>query len=230
MLIYGGISGAEVRFTDRADGDMGHGGAYVHEVAPDVEARRRAVVDLPWTWLRQVHGAELVQVAGPGDAAGSRADGSYTSATGSALAVLAADCAPVVLVGDGVVAVAHAGWRGVLAGVLEAAVASMRAHGATTIGAILGPCIRAECYEFSTAELETLVTRLGAEVRATTAQGRPALDLAAAVGAALRRAGVDALDDVGECTACAGDGTKYFSHRARGDTGRQAAIVWRPAA
>jgi YfiH family protein len=209
---------------------MGHGGAYVHEVAPDVEARRRAVVDLPWTWLRQVHGADVVTVQRPGAAAGSKADGSFTSATGSALAVLAADCAPVVLTGDGGVAVAHAGWRGVLAGVLEAAVASLRAAGATRVEALLGPCIRAECYEFGSDDLDALASGLGPAVRGTTSEGRPALDLVAAVEAALRRAGVDAFDDVGECTACAGGGTKYFSHRARRDTGRQAAVVWRPAA
>ena len=207
---------------------MGHGGAYVHAVAPEVDARRRKVCDLPWTWLRQVHGADVVSVVSPGDAAGSRADASVTARTGCALAVLAADCAPVALAGDGVVAVAHAGWRGVLAGVLEATVASMRAAGATRVDAVLGPCIRAECYEFGAVELASIANRLGGEVRSTTRDGRPALDLAAAVIASLRRAGVDAVDDVGECTSCAGDGTTYFSHRARADSGRQAAVVWKP--
>src|SRR5205085_3015575 len=65
---------AHVRFTGRGEGDMGHGGAYVHQVAPDVEARRRAVVDAPWTWLRQVHGDTVVTVAGPGAGAGTKAD------------------------------------------------------------------------------------------------------------------------------------------------------------
>jgi len=221
------VDGAEVRFTNRADGDMGHGGAYVHAVAPEVEARRRAVVDRSWTWLRQVHGAHVVSVTGPGDAAGSRADGSVTARAGCALAVLAADCALVALAGDGVVAVAHAGWRGLMAGVLEATVARMRAVGASRVAALIGPCIRAECYEFGPTDLDSLVSRLGSEVRSTTAGGRPALDLAAGVIAALRRVGVDAIDDVGECTACAGGGTTYFSHRARGDTGRQAAVLWR---
>jgi YfiH family protein len=219
-----------VRFTDRADGDMGHGGAYVHAVDPAVDARRRAVVDLPWTWLRQVHGGEVVAVGGPGDGAGSWADAAWTAAPGAAVAVLAADCAPVVLGADGLVAVAHAGWRGVVAGVLEAAVSALRAGGATRIDALLGPCIRPECYEFGESELEPVVARLGGDVASTTADGRPALDLPAAVRAALRGAGVEVLDEVGQCTSCAGDGRRYFSHRARGDTGRQAAVAWLPPA
>ena len=124
------LSSATVAFTGRAEGDMGHGGGPVVAVRPDVEARRRAVVDLPWTWLRQVHGAEVVRVAGPGDAAGATADAAVTAAPGCALAVLTADCAPVALASaEGVIGVAHAGWRGVAAGVLEATVAEMRDAG-----------------------------------------------------------------------------------------------------
>src|SRR5947209_17415238 len=106
---------------------MGHGGAYVGEVSRDVERRRRAVVDEPWTWLRQVHGAEVVRVNRAGENAGRSADAAVTDSPRCAIAVLAADCPPVVLAGDGVVAVAHAGWRGLLAGVLPATVLAMRA-------------------------------------------------------------------------------------------------------
>src|SRR5205823_5736093 len=167
---------AHVRFTGRAEGDMGHGGAFVASVAPEVEARRRAVVDAPWTWLRQVHGDAVVIVSGPGDGAGTPADAAVTSAPNSVLAVLAADCAPVALsTPEGVVAAVHAGWRGLMAGVVEQAVATVRAVGGGDVAAVLGPCIHPECYEFGDADLDAVAARLGPEVRGRTRTGSPAL-------------------------------------------------------
>jgi YfiH family protein len=221
------LSSASVAFTGRAEGDMGHGGEYVVAVKPDVAARRRAVVDLPWTWLRQVHGCGVVRVDGPADRAGATADAAVTDRPGCAVAVLTADCAPVALASpEGVLGVAHAGWRGVVAGVVEATVAAMRSMGATDIRAMVGPCIRPGCYAFSEADLTVVADRLGAGVRAVTTTGRPALDLPAAVAVALERAGVDpdAVDDVGACTACSPD---YFSWRADKDLARQATVIWR---
>ena len=219
------LSTAHAVFTGRAEGDMGHGGDPVVSVRPDVAARRRAVVDLPWTWLHQVHGAGVMRVGSPGDHAGTKADAAVTAEAGCALAVLTADCAPVALAsGEGVIGVAHAGWRGVAAGVIEATVAEMEALGATGIEAAIGPCIHAGCYEFGPADLDEVAARLGDGVRATTRRGTPALDLPAAVGAALARAGVERIDDAGVCTACSPD---HFSWRARRETQRQATVVWR---
>ena len=204
---------------------MGHGGDRVVSVRPDVAARRRAVVDLPWTWLHQIHGAGVVRVTRPGDGAGTKADAAVSAEEGCALAVLTADCAPIALASrEGVIGVAHAGWRGVAAGVIEATVAEMEALGATGIEAAIGPCIHAECYEFGQKELDGVAARLGDVVRATTANGAPALDLPAAVRVALQRAGVEAVDDAGVCTACSAD---HFSWRARRETQRQATVVWR---
>jgi YfiH family protein len=204
---------------------MGHGGDRVVSVRPDVAARRRAVVDLPWTWLHQVHGAGVVRVTRPGDGAATLADGAVTANEGCALAMLTADCAPVALASrEGVIGVAHAGWRGVAAGVIQATVAEMEALGATGIEAAVGPCIHAECYEFGPTELDGVATRLGDTVRATTAGGTPALDLPAAVRVGLQRAGVETVVDVDVCTACSPD---HFSWRARKETQRQATVVWR---
>src|SRR5207302_10929723 len=83
-----------------------------------------------------------------------------------------------------------------------------------------------ECYEFGAADLDHVATRLGEGVRATTAAGRPSLDLPAGVRAALGAAGVIELHDVDVCTACSSD---YYSWRARRDTGRQGVVVWRRA-
>jgi len=216
-----------VVFTDRGAGDLGHAGEHVRAVRPDVDARRRAVVDLRWTWLRQVHGDRVVVVTEPGGGAGERADAAVTDRPGCALAVLTADCAPVALVGSGgVVGVAHAGWRGLVGGVLERTVDVMRAGGAVDVRAVLGPCIRPECYEFGVEDLARVARRLGDGVRTTTTSGAPALDVPAAVRAALSQVGVDDVHDVGVCTACS---PVHFSHRARHELGRQALVVWRSA-
>jgi copper oxidase (laccase) domain-containing protein len=98
----------------------------------------------------------------------------------------------------------------------------VRALGAGPLRAFLGPCIRAECYEFGAGDLATLVARFGTEVEGRTRAGAPALDLAAGVRIALGEAGVDALDDCGVCTA---DDADLFSYRRDGTTGRQVTVA-----
>lgn len=216
--------GTRARLTGRAEGDLGHGGVYVTEVSPEVAARRRAVLDLPWTWLRQVHGDTVVVVDGPGRQAGTRADAAVTDSSGCALAVLTADCAPVALASpEGVIGAAHAGWTGLTAGILERTLEAMRALGATTVSAVLGPCIGSECYEFGEDDLERVAATAGPDVRSRTTDGRPALDLAAGVRAVLAGEGV-VVDDRSVCTSCT---PGYFSWRARGEYQRQALVVWR---
>jgi hypothetical protein len=184
------------RFTTRADGD----------------ARGRA----EWATVSQVHGRTVVVADRPGHL--GEADAIVTATPGVPIAVRVADCAPVALVADGVVGVVHAGWRGILAGVIPAAMDVMRSLGATEITAVLGPCIHAECYEFDGPELDQLAARLGDTVRGTTSWGTPALDVPAAV-----RAQLPDVVDRSVCTACSAD---HWSHRARGDVERQAVVAW----
>jgi polyphenol oxidase len=197
----------------------------VRRVSPSVEARRRAVVDLPWTWLRQVHGDTVVTVDAPGEGAGTRADGAVTAEAGCALAVLTADCAPVALASpQGVVGVVHAGWRGLVAGIVPRTVDAMGALGATDVSAVVGPCIGAECYEFGADDIATVTAAVGPQVRARTTGGRPALDLRAGVAASLARAGVVDVRHVAVCTACS---SSHWSWRAGRAHERQAVVVWR---
>jgi len=166
-----------------------------------------------------------VVVTEPGEHTGSDADAALTAATGCALAVMTADCAPVALLADEAVGVVHAGWRGLLGGIVEEAVETIRTLGAgSSLRAVIGPCIRAGCYEFRGSERDDLAARYGDAVLAETVWGTPALDVVAGVESALAAAGVDAVEIAGGCTAC--DRT-WFSHRARGDVGRQATFVWR---
>ncbi|MCU1369268.1 MAG: hypothetical protein JWO77_462 [Ilumatobacteraceae bacterium] len=204
-------------FTDQRHGDL-----MVRTEPTVLAARRRALSDHPWSWLRQVHGARVITVTAPGEHAGEEADAAVTAVPGAVLAVQAADCAPILLTGPGVIGVAHAGWRGLEAGVIEATAAAMADLGGGPERAVLGPCIRARCYEFGAAELDLVAARYGDGVRATTAWGTPALDVPAGIAEACRRLQID-LEDTGVCTACS---PNHWSHRARGEPGRQALVAW----
>ena len=206
-------------FSERADGDL-----CIDADPTTLEARRQALAPGAWTWLRQVHGADVVTVTEPGEHAGAEADASVTTRPGAVLAVHTADCAPVLLAsGDGaVIGAAHAGWRGVVSGVLERTVEEMARLGGTGVTAQVGPHIRARCYEFGVADLDEVAARYGDTVRATTAWGTPALDVTAAVRAALGALEVPVVDH-GGCTACEPD--RLWSHRARGDRSRMAATI-----
>jgi YfiH family protein len=212
---------AVVVFTDRHDGDL-----HIDGEPEELNARRRGVVDAPWTWLRQVHGSRVVTVTTPGEHAGVDADGAITAVTAAPLAVQAADCAPIALVdSSGAIGVIHAGWRGLVDGVVESGVAGLRARNPDAdIHAVLGACIHPSCYEFSEGDLSVVADRFGDSVRSTTHAGTPALDLPAAVRAACDAAGVPLDDALAACTACGDD--DWYSHRARRDSGRHAVVAW----
>jgi copper oxidase (laccase) domain-containing protein len=190
-------------------------------------------------WMRQVHGNTVLVVApppGPGPrdepsvttpvtaSPAGEGDALVAGAGGLGLAVLTADCASVALGSpEGVFGAVHAGWRGLVDGVVERAIATMEDHGATDVVGALGPCIHPECYEFSDHHLDRVAARYGDGVRGRTSSGRPALDLPATVAAALAAGGARQHPGLAACTGCSGG---YFSHRARGDVGRQALVVW----
>jgi YfiH family protein len=154
---------------------------------------------------RQVHGTRVV-VDGQGI---EEADGQATTAREVAAVVLVADCLPVALAGPDAVAMVHAGWRGLAAGVLEAGVEAAGAVCAA-IGPGIGPC----CYEVDD------------DVRAVFGTSQRTLDLKAIARARLQAAGVSDVHDCGLCTSC--DAERFFSHRRdRGVTGRQAGLAWR---
>lgn len=214
------------RFTTRHHGDF-----HVDADRAELRDRRFAVTEHPWLWLRQVHSANVVTVhdaAGVAANCGTEADASVTASAGLALAVTAADCAPVLLwVPSGAFAAVHAGWRGTVGGVLENAVVKLRTQGRAEdepVRAVIGPCIHPDSYPFGPDLLDTVEGRLGPTVRSTTNAGEPALDLIAAVTSALAGADVDEIVTVGGDTA---DPDTYFSHRARGDLQRQTLVAWK---
>ncbi len=218
---------ARIRCSQRSDGDFrcdldGDSSPDRHSL---LERRRQTLMGGQWTWLRQVHGAGVVAVTEPGGGAGSVADGAVTGVPAAVLALHTADCAPVVVVGGGAAGVAHAGWRGIVAGVLGEVVRAVRdlpaRPGRTGLRAVVGPSIRPPAYEFGPAELAAVAGAARRDVGSVTSWGTPALDLVAAVRGALGTAGVDDVEDLGYDTA----NESFFSHRVRGDLGRQATTV-----
>lgn len=213
-----------------------------------VAGRRRAldeVMGVPagrTEYLDQVHSARVVPARGRGwDAVGSapvQADAQVSPAGLDPLAIMVADCLPVVFVSqragasersdqwDGPTAVAHAGRRGLLDGVLEATVEQMHAAGASRepgrIQAWIGPAICGRCYEVPEQMFQESVRALP-QVAAQTSWGTPALDLPAGAEHVLSSLGVR-VHRTGECTR---EDERFYSHRRAPGAGRLAGLVWR---
>jgi purine-nucleoside/S-methyl-5'-thioadenosine phosphorylase / adenosine deaminase len=195
---------------------------------PACVERNRAIVRaaLPSEprWMKQVHGTRVVaaQAAGPE----VEADAAVTTAEGEVCAVLVADCLPVLLCDEGasVVAVAHAGWRGLSAGVVEAAVAAMRVP-AQTVLAYLGPVIGPRAYEVGDDVRTAFAGRDpgAAAAFAPRGDGKFLADLALLARRRLAACGVSRVYGADLCTA--GD-RRFFSFRRDRITGRMAALIW----
>ncbi len=182
--------------------------------------------------MQQVHGDHVAHVT-TGDADVGEADGLISAQPGLGLAVLTADCVPILMVSPAarVVAAVHAGWRGTLAGIAGAAVEAGRTACGVDPGdwlAALGPSIGGCCYEVDTEIGAAFCSRWGSAMREAwqPAGGRGQLDLRRANREILIVAGVpsEGIVDIGPCTACSSD--ELFSHRRSGGrTGRQLSVI-----
>ncbi|BAU82609.1 hypothetical protein SLA_1671 [Streptomyces laurentii] len=233
-------SGAHFAFTDRWGGvsavpyeELNLGGAVGDDPGTVRANRARAAEGLGLdparvVWMNQVHGADVAEVDGPWatDREIPRVDALVTSRPGLALAVLTADCVPVLLADPvaGVVAAAHAGRPGMVAGVVPAAVEAMRKRGAdpARIVARTGPAVCGRCYEVP-ASMRAEVAAVEPAAYAETSWGTPAVDVAAGVRAQLERLGVRDVADAGVCTLESRD---HYSYRRDRTTGRLAGYVW----
>lgn len=231
------LPGARVAFSTRRGGCSS--GPYeslnlgwLTDDDPAAVERNRAtlqgLLDAPaLSFVRQVHGAEVITITGPpaedsrrAALARPQADGQATTQRGVALAALTADCLPIAIAGDGAVAMLHAGWRGLAAGIVEAGVRALRALGARgELAAAIGPGAGGCCYE------------AGEEVHAAFADVPAAhrgamVDLKDVARHRLEQAQVREVLDIGICTICS-ERELLFSHRRdAGITGRQAGVAW----
>ncbi|MBI4984397.1 MAG: peptidoglycan editing factor PgeF [Rhodocyclales bacterium] len=176
-------------------------------------------------WLKQVHGTRCIGI--DATAADVEADASFARVPGQACAVMTADCLPLLLCDEAgtVVAAAHAGWRGLAAGVVEATVAAMSVPGARIL-AWLGPAIGPAAFEVGDEVRAAFVDAdaAAAAAFAATADGKWLCDLYALARRRLARLGVGRVYGGGYCTH--GDGKRFFSYRRDGATGRMASLIW----
>ena len=229
--------GVRVSFTCRHGGvsagpfaSLNLGALTADGAANVAENRRRAVSGVGGdggtaTMAWQVHGTEIREVGEvpstgrflePGAEAFPKSDGLVTSVPGRTLTLLTADCLPVAIAAadGGRLALLHAGWRGIEAGVIEAGIEAVGSDAVAAVGPGAGPC----CYEVGEDVAGPLRERFGEDV---VREGRADLWLCAE--RALRSRGVEQVAVAGECTICTRD--RYFSHRRdNGVTGRQGVV------
>ncbi|MDP1613009.1 MAG: peptidoglycan editing factor PgeF [Sulfuritalea sp.] len=197
--------------------------------APQAVAANRALLrrELPAEplWLSQVHGTRCVDAAMA--AVGIEADASFTRKRGVVCAVLTADCMPVLLCDEraSVVAVAHAGWRGLAAGVIEATVGAMAVPGERLM-AWLGPAIGAQAFEVGDEVRQAFVARdpLAASAFVACADGKWLCDICRLARQRLDALGIRRAVSADSCTV--GDAEAFYSFRRDGVTGRMASLIW----
>ncbi|MET8170330.1 peptidoglycan editing factor PgeF [Streptomyces sp. NPDC005329] len=232
-------SGAHFAFTDRWGGvsaapyeELNLGGAVGDD--PDAVRANRELAAKSLgldpglvVWMNQVHGNGVAEVDGPWTTPlAPPVDGLVTATRGLALAVLTADCVPVLLADPvaGVVAAAHAGRPGMVKGIVPAAVDAMESLGAdpSRIVARTGPAVCGRCYEVPDA-MRAEVAAVEPAASAETSWGTPAVDVIAGVHAQLDRLGVRDRERSPVCTRESND---HFSYRRDRSTGRLAGYVW----
>ncbi|MGP4025104.1 peptidoglycan editing factor PgeF [Actinomadura sp. 3N407] len=228
--------GVGAAFTGRAGGvstapydSLNLGGAAGDDSAAVLDNRRRAAARLGvdparTVFMRQVHGADVAFVTSP-DLSGP-VDAIVTTVPGLALAVLVADCAPVLLADPaaGIVGAAHSGRPGTAAGVVPALVKSMCERGAdpARMAAAIGPAACGRCYEVPEA-MRDEVTAVVPAAYSTTSKGTPGLDIRAGIVEQLAAGGVTGVRVDPRCTI---EDPGLFSYRRDGRTGRFAGYVW----
>jgi YfiH family protein len=202
---------------------------HVGDAAASVAANRerlRAALDLPAepAWLEQVHGTRVLDLDAEAVVA---ADGAVTARTGVVCTVLTADCLPVLFCDRAgrQVGAAHAGWRGLLNGVLPAAVHALGSDPAELL-AWLGPAIGPAAYEVGADVRDPFVARdpSAAAHFVPNARGRWQADLYGLARDSLTRAGIRAIYGGGFCTFA--DERRFFSHRREAPCGRMASLIW----
>ncbi len=233
------VSGAHFAFTDRWGGvsavpyeELNLGGAVGDD--PSAVLTNRAIAAKSYeidpaqvVWMNQVHGNDVAEVDGPwGEGPIPSVDALVTARCGLALAVLTADCTPVLLADPvaGVVAAAHAGRPGMVAGIVPATIKAMRSLGAepARIVARTGPAVCGRCYEVPE-QMRAEVATAEPAAWSETSWGTPAVDVTAGVHAQLEAAGVRDRQRSSVCTLESAD---HYSYRRDRTTGRLAGYVW----
>jgi len=192
--------------------------------SPEIVAANRALISAkfgPTQYMSQVHGNRVAIIEEVTEEF-PVADALVTGIPGITLAVMVADCIPLLLQSKGAVAAVHVGRKGLLNRVAEKAIDVMREISGEKISAIIGPAICGKCYEVSP-EIFSEVTSSHPESASHTAVNTPSLDLVTALIADLQKLGITEIDNQSRCTL---EHEDLYSYRRDGATGRQVGLVW----
>lgn len=227
---------AHIAFTDRVGGysDFPYSSLNMGMFVGDQPARVKAnhaivsaalgVSAEALYFTQQVHGTEIAYPEGKTVSSLPVADAQITTIPEAVLAVVVADCTPVLLadVETGIVAAAHAGRRGMHSGLVPQVMESMYHLGAKRIQAVIGPAICPRCYEVEY-DIREEVAQSNPSAYSVTHSGTPSLDISGAVAAQIRTTGGEILFWSQTCTY---ESSRLYSYRRDGDTGRFAGLVW----
>ncbi|MFO7700544.1 MAG: polyphenol oxidase family protein [Acidimicrobiia bacterium] len=197
-----------VAFGTLAEGDG--------RIDPDARSRMSATLGIPdaWVTITQVHGATVRRATEA--AALGEADGVWTPERDLPIVVATADCVPVAIEATGAIGLIHAGWRGVVSGIVVATIEAMVDEGHVPERAVVGPHIGPCCYEVGA----EVIDAVGGHASRTT-WGTVSLDLA---GAIREQLGGMAVDQIAICTR---EDHRFSSHRRDGTRHRQVTVAWR---
>ena len=205
------LGDVEVRFTGR--GPPGEREDVLRAIEPEAP---------PLAWAKQIHSAVALP-ARPGHC--GEGDALFTDEPGLVLSVITADCVPVLVAGPEGLAAIHAGWRGIVDGVIPAALEKMKGDSKDWT-AWVGPAIGACCYEVDVGVAEAVVASSGPETALPGPAGKPHLDLPGAARLQLEKSGVGQVVVLPRCTRC--DEEKLWSYRREGKAaGRDIGFIWR---
>ncbi len=206
-------------FTSKRHGDLS-----VNQDSETLTRRQRLIVDEQWSYLEQVHDTGVLHIEFPGQHQGEQGDALWTNNSEVPISIQVADCVPVALISSlGSLCLVHAGWKGLVRGVIDEAVDAMMQIGKRPTTAVIGPCIHPSSYAFGEREIDQVCNVFGESVRSKTQEGCLALNLPKTVEVALRNNGIEELVRFDECTS---NSEKFWSYRLRKEEERQAVVGW----
>ena len=177
-----------------------------------------------WSFLTQIHGSKNIEVKENESVLGLEGDALFTAQERKVLTIQVADCVPIALVSDsGAIAAIHAGWKGLLNGVIENASEVLQDKFPGDQAAVIGPHIGPCCYEYGRKDLDSFIELSGASVAGVTDFSTDSLNLMAIVRVILEKRGIELVFRDDSCTSC---DSKFWSYRASGTQKRQSLLAW----
>ncbi len=177
-----------------------------------------------WSFLTQIHGSKNIEVKENESVLGLEGDALFTTQERKVLTIQVADCVPIALVSDsGAIAAIHAGWKGLLNGVIENTSEVLQDKSPGDQAAVIGPHIGPCCYEYGRKDLDSFIEAFGASVVGVTDSSTDSLDLMAIVRVILEKRGIEIEYRDGSCTSC---DSKFWSYRSNGTQKRQSLLAW----